>query len=147
MLLHLRRITFTHIFGYFWRVVLIVFRICNLVNWQSSEKRRMIIYLTMFYTMNLVNFFFFGCLFRLRNMAIINITWMKTKNWYRPTAEEWTMWFLAFPNGLLTSQSIGCNDARQSCNIRTFLCRAYQISRLVEKTADIFLKRENLFQK
>ena len=42
---------------------------CNLVNWPSSEKRRMYYTnLTMYYTINLVNFFFV-CLFWLRNMA------------------------------------------------------------------------------
>lgn len=51
------------------------------------------------------------------------------------------MLFLAFPNGLLISQSIGCKDTRQSSRTFTFLCRASQISHLIEKKADIFLKR------
>ena len=58
MPLHLTRNTSPHIFGHLWRVVLVGFSTCKLVNWQSSEKRRMIINLTMFYTINLVNFFF-----------------------------------------------------------------------------------------
>ena len=56
--MHLTRNTFPHIFGHFWRVVLVVFCTCKLVNWQSSEKRRMIINLTVFYTINLINLSF-----------------------------------------------------------------------------------------
>ena len=58
MPLHLTRNTFPHIFGHLSKVVLVVFCTCKLVNWQSSEKRRMIINLTVFYTINLINLSF-----------------------------------------------------------------------------------------
>lgn len=81
----------------------------------------------------------FVCSFRLRNMATDQVN--QNQELVQANSTRVKMLFLAFPNGLLISQSIGCKDTRQSSRTFTFLCRASQISHLIEKKADIFLKR------